>query len=108
MHSENSFLIVRKFISDFCGISDLNSIKPDKTLSGLGLYGDDKLEFMESFFNTFEIENTNFDWGKYIEPERGFISLEGFFRFIFGKPNEKKEFEITVGQLIVAFDKKAW
>lgn len=108
MYSENSFIIVKKFISDFCGISDLDAIKPEKTLSELGLYGDDKLEFMQSFFNDFKIDNTSFDWKKYIEPEGGFISITGIFKFLFGKTAKKESFEISVEDLIVSFEKKKW
>lgn len=108
MYSEKSFVIVKKFISDFCVIPDLSTIKPEKTLSELGLYGDDKLEFMQSFFNAFEISSTNFDWKKYIEPEGGFISIVGIFKLIFGKSKEKKDFEISVEDLILAFEKKEW
>lgn len=108
MYSENSFVIVKKFISDFCGIVDLDVIKPEKTLSELGLYGDDKLEFMQSFFNDFKIDNTSFDWKKYIEPEGSFISITGIFKFIFGKSAKKEGFEISVEDLIVSFEKKRW
>lgn len=108
MYSENSFIIVKKFISNFCGILDLNTIKPEKTLSELGLYGDDKFEFMQSFFNTFKIDNTSFDWNKYIEPEGGFMSIIGLFKFIFRKTTENKAFEISVEDLIFAFEKKVW
>lgn len=108
MYSENSFMIVKKFISNFCGILDLNTIKPEKTLSELGLYGDDKLEFMQSFFYDFKIDNTSFDWKKHIEPEGGFISITGVFKFIFGKTTEKKDFEISVEDLIYALEKKVW
>lgn len=108
MYSENSSIIVKKFISNFCGILDLNAIEPEKTLSELGLYGDDKLEFMESFFNSFKIENTNFDWKKYIEPEGGFMSITGFWKFVFGKSTKKEDNEISVEDLIFAYEKKVW
>lgn len=108
MYSEKSFIIVRNFISEFCGIKNLKTIKKEKTLSELGLYGDDKLEFMQSFFSSFDIDCTSFEWKKYIESEGGFINIKGFYRFIWGKSKEKDEFEISVEELIYSFEKKVW
>ena len=99
---------VTNFISEYWRIKDKDSIKANKSLSDLGFYGDDKLEFIESFFEYFNIEHSNFDYNKYIEPEKGFFNPFSLIKLLFGYREKSPYEEITINDLINSLNNKKW
>ena len=99
---------VVNFVSEYWKIRDKNSIKANTSLSNLGFYGDDKLEFIESFFSSFGIDYSDFDYNRYIEPEKGFFNPFSLVKLLFGYYEKNIYEEITIEDLTNALNSKKW
>jgi hypothetical protein len=107
----SNFRKVIDFITDFWGKIPVEKINGDTSLSDLGFFGDDKLEFMQMFFLKFDIDNSSFNRHLYIEPESGFLSIISLRNFFFGEREQKVDFnhrEISISQLVNAVENKKW
>lgn len=100
--------IVQQFIQNFWGIKDKKRLQIDTNLSDLGFYGDDKLEFVQKFFNDFDIDFSDFEEDKYIEPEKGFLSPINLIKRVFSSKKEDEVKEIKIKDLVLALENKKW
>jgi hypothetical protein len=75
----------------------------------LGVDGDDALEFFENFSQEFQVDLSNFHFGKYFGTEASFnpLLLLTIGSIIFNEPKQKLE-TITVKDLITAAIAKKW
>lgn len=60
----------------------------------LNIYGEEAVEFLESFSKTFNVNIERFNFDKYFNPEMDKISL--FFKNVFNKENK---IELTINDL---------
>lgn len=65
---EDTFLILQVYISKYWTCS-ITNIKANTTLDDLGMFGDDKLDFLNDYSREFNVDISGFDFDKYIEPE---------------------------------------
>lgn len=94
------------FITNYWGEIYQSKQSSDTTLSDLGFYGDDKKEFMESFFTKYGIEGSSFNHQKYIEPEYNY--WWPFLRGLFFKIKRPDVLEIKISDLANALVTKKW
>lgn len=74
----------------------------------LGQHGDDADEFMEKYFDTFNVARGDYDFRRYFFMEgEGFIS-HFFQKFILRRPHSLKREVMTVGMLYRAIVKGKW
>ena len=100
MDSEFNQLAV--FISDFWSYN-INKITKEKSLDNLGMYADDKKEFLMRFFKKFNIQHDNINFEKFCEPE-----IFNPFFFLGNKEKNKERKMITVNHLFAVMRKKEW
>lgn len=65
---EDTFQILQVYISKYWTCS-ITKIKINTTLDDLGMFGDDKLDFLNDYSREFNVDISGFDFDKYIEPE---------------------------------------
>jgi len=93
---------IKDFVSDFWSYKK-DKIKIEKSLDDLGMYGDDKRDFLMSFIHKFNIESSNLDYDKYCEKE-----VFNPLKLLFYKKINKEVIEITIKHLIKVAEKKVW
>ena len=93
---------LKDFVRDFWSYKK-DKIKIEKSLDDLGMYGDDKRDFLICFIHKFNIESSNLDYDKYCEKET-FNPL----RFLFSKKTDQEKPKITIKHLIEVAEKKVW
>lgn len=90
------------YISNYWNCS-IDELLPQTTLDDIGMYGDDKLDFIKGFVNEFQLDLTHFSFEKYIDDEGG-----GFLRnLLFGNKLRKIE-PISIEMLIKCVDLGIW
>lgn len=100
---------VLKFIEDYWGVKRIQTYSLNTSLSDIGFFGDDKKEFLISFFKNFKIDYSNFNFEEYVEPESNFFRPVSFLTSLFHKKMIKNEFkEITFNDLIKSLENKKW
>ena len=93
---------LKEFISDFWSYKK-DKITSDKSLDDLGMYGDDKKDFLIFFIKKFDIDSINLDYNKYCESET-FNPLS----FLFIRMKEKNKVKLTIEHLVKVAEKKIW
>lgn len=93
---------IKDFVSDFWSYKK-DKIKIEKSLDDLGMYGDDKRDFLMSFIHKFNIESSNLDYDKYCEPE-----VFNPLRFIFFRKEDEQIVEITISHLVEVIKRQKW
>jgi len=93
----DKFIDLKKFISDFCGIS-VNKIAADSKLeSDLRLYGDDTVELILAYSKKYNVDISQFQGKNFIAPEGD--TVLPFIANMFTK-SKKKRMDITVLNLL--------
>jgi hypothetical protein len=100
---ENEFLQLREFLSVFWSYNK-RKISINNSLDDLGMYGDDKRDFLKSFVRTFNIESANLNYNKFCEPE----VFNPFSALI--KKNKKDEIilKVSLSHLVNVMKEKKW
>lgn len=99
---ENVFEELRDFLSDYWSYKK-EKITMNKSLDDLGMFGDDKRDFLLSFNERFNIESKDLDLEKYCEPE-----TFNPFRFLFFKKRSDDKIKIKINHLLDVMMKKKW
>lgn len=103
---------VKEMLSEYSGlaVSEINGY--DLIEFGLGLTGDDIFEFLEKYFEEFEVSHENFEFSDYFHDEWHtlnfpIIVVRNFFHIVTGK-HYPRTIPVTVGDLIRAAKKGYW
>ena len=99
---EKEFKELRDFLSVFWSYKK-DKITINKSLDDLGMYGDDKRDFLKSFVEKFNVNFSDLNYDKFCEPER-FNPLK---RIFIKSKNEEKTI-ITIEHLINVIKRKEW
>jgi hypothetical protein len=103
--NELNFDEIQSFVSEFRGTKK-EELTPETTLYwDLRIYGDDAIEFMEAFFNRYEIDFTDFYITKYFRQEGH--SIVDLYYSLF-KPEKLKFPPITLQHLLEVAKAKKW
>ncbi|WP_410221846.1 DUF1493 family protein [Pedobacter sp.] len=92
---------VKEFISAFWSYNK-NKITIEKSLDDLGMYGDDKKDFLMSFIEKFNIEASDLDYDKFCE-----LEIFNPLKILFFRKNDEKP-KIKIEHLINVVKKKRW
>ena len=97
------------FIREEACISSKKPITDDMdVVYSLGQHGDDADEFMEKYFNIFNVDRGDYDFRRYFFMEgEGFIS-HLFQKYILKKPHSLKRETMTVRMLYKAILQRKW
>ena len=98
---------VFKFVSNYWSY-DVNKLTPTKTLDELGLFGDDKYDFIVEFSKDFNLDITGFPFINYVENEGDTLGIGIFFKKYILRQKNKKIYEISIAKLIKWVDKGSW
>ncbi|SHJ23331.1 Protein of unknown function [Cruoricaptor ignavus] len=101
----NNYNVIIDYISNEIGI-DKKKLNVNKSLSDLGLDGDDVSEFLLKFFKTFSLEYDKANFNKFIPKESGFF-INTLINLFF-KKEQRNENEIYIKDLILALDNGHW
>lgn len=65
---ETTFEILQNYIRKYwsCSVTEVNL---NASLDDLGMFGDDKIDFLNDYSKTFNVDLSGFDFNKYIESE---------------------------------------
>jgi len=103
--NELNFEEIQSLVSEFCAIKK-KKLTPEAALYwDLGIYGDDAIEFMEAFFNKYDIDYTGFCFDKYFLPED---SVRQLFHRLFNSRESSKYLPITLQHLFEVAKAKKW
>lgn len=97
---EKEFKELKEFLCTFWSYKK-GKITVEKSLDDLGMYGDDKREFLMSFIEKFNIEASGLDYDKFCESE--IFNPMKLFSF-----KKREKIEINIGHLIDIIKKKKW
>lgn len=105
-----NFNLLKDFIGHYL------SLKKDKivaitTLDDLGMFGNDKYDFLIDYSKKFNVDISNLKYDLYIEPEPSLIMhLDNFSRFLFNKKltNKYDVKTISVEMLVSSMEKGKW
>lgn len=106
---DKSWESLELFIRKKADISSKKPIKPDMSVVyDLGQEGDDADSFMNCFFDTFDVDEGDYDFRRYF-----FMEGEGLFyhlvkKYIFRKPHSLKREPLTVQMLYEAMTRGTW
>ena len=78
---------------------DINKLRLNTTLDDIGMFGDDKYDFLIDFGNEYNLDMIDFPFGKYIDDEGDILSIGFFLKKLF-KGESKKQEKITIQMLI--------
>ena len=79
---------------------DINKLTINKSLDDLGMYGDDKYDFIIDFAKAFNLNINEFPFDKYIEDEGDFFGIGAFIKKnIFNKKSRDIK-PITISMLL--------
>ena len=82
---EDTFQKLQLYISKYSKCS-ITKIKTKTTLDELGMFGDDKLDFINDYSREFNVDISGFNIDKYIEPEPDMsLHIDAIYRFFFNK-----------------------
>jgi hypothetical protein len=111
----NSYNIVVNYLAKEFKLNKSKLNLETSLMSGIGLDGDDVLDFLLEFFKEFGIEYEQTNYRDFIPPERGSLATLLLFPLyllfpLFGKKKRRKidKNEIFVKDLVVSLDKKKW
>src|SRR5690554_2082530 len=93
---------LKQFFKDEWSVKE-SKIALEKSLDDLGMYGDDKRDFLKSFFEKFNIESNNINYDKFCEPE-----VFNPLRFIFFRKEDEQIVEITISHLVEVIKRQKW
>ncbi|CVK16173.1 Protein of unknown function (DUF1493) [Apibacter mensalis] len=93
---------VKIFIGKYWNFK-LDKLKLETTLDDIGMFGDDKYEFIIDFTKEFNLSIKQFPFDKYIDDEGGYFIR----KFLFGKKLRKIQ-PITLLMLVNWVDKGYW
>ena len=98
---------ILNFISEYWSY-DINKLTEYKSLDDLGMYGDDKYDFIIDFAKVFDFNIEEFPFDKYVEDESDFWGIGSLInKIIFNKkPREIKP--ITISMLIKWAENGYW
>ncbi|MCB9202143.1 MAG: DUF1493 family protein [Flavobacteriales bacterium] len=99
---EKEFDELKEFLGDFFSYKK-NKITIEMSLDDLGMYGDDKRDFLQSFLQRFNIESSNLDYDKFCELET-FNPIKNLF---FSKKDDKI-IKISINHLVNVIKSKKW
>ncbi|NML34091.1 DUF1493 family protein [Paraburkholderia antibiotica] len=100
---------LEKFIREETGISDRKPVERNlDVVFDLGQEGDEADEFMGKFFERFEIEVGDYDFGLYFMMEGEGLLYHLFRKFIRRKPHTFRREVLTVGMLYNVILKGKW
>jgi acyl carrier protein len=104
---ENISLQVNSFIASRLNVS-LETLMPDTRLrEDLGVDGDDAIEFLEDFAETFGVDMTDFRFSKHFGPEAGFNPF--YYAYISLLKKRKVDTSpITISDLTTMAAAKRW
>lgn len=91
---------VKKFIKEYwnCNIDKLNL---NTRLDDIGMYGDDKYDFIIDFSKNFKLKiDEDFSFKDYIDDESDYLGIGYIFEKIFLKEKKKKIKTINISKLI--------
>jgi len=97
----NTWETISKISSDFTGLSKAKMDKTTRIELDLGITGDDAVDFLELFVDTFSVEVSGFNISHFFGGE-GFdpIGISVLVRKILKRPKPKRsEHELTLGDL---------
>jgi hypothetical protein len=97
-------------------IFDYWSFKKDKifektTLDDMGMFGNDKYDFLVDFSKKFNVDISNIKFELYVEPEPSLIMhLDSFMRFFFKRKLTQKYDvkDISIEMLVNSMEKGKW
>ena len=101
---------VRQFISNYWSY-DIGKISLNTTIDDLGLYGDDKYDFLLEFSRRFDLDSSKINYINYIDNEPNLVmQIREIFRYIFKKKNNDSDtiIPITVKMLVDSVDNGEW
>ncbi|AYO58000.1 hypothetical protein CO230_07600 [Chryseobacterium sp. 6424] len=101
----NNYNAIVDYLSNEIGI-DKKKININKSLSDLGLDGDDVAELLLKFFKTFNIEYNKDSFNKFIPKESGFFI--NTLVHLFFKKEPQIENEIYIKDLVSTLDNGYW
>ncbi len=93
---------IKIFISKYWGYK-LEKLKLQTTLDDIGMFGDDKYNFIVDFAKEFNLNIEGFPFNKYIDDEGG-----NFIRRILFKKRLRKIYPITILMLISWVEGRSW
>ncbi len=97
------------FIREEACISPKKPITDDMdVVYSLGQHGDDADEFMEKYFDTFEVDRGDYDFRRYFFMEGEGLISHLFQKFILRRPHSLKRETMTVGMLYKAILHRKW
>lgn len=106
----NNIYLLKGFIYEYWSFNK-NKIFEKTTLDDLGMFGDDKYDFLIEFSKKFNVDISNIKFELYVEPEPSLLMyLDSFMRCFFKKKltekyNVKK---ITIEMLVNSIEKGKW
>lgn len=89
---------LKDFISDYWRYKR-HKIEDSTTLDKLGMYGDDKYDFLIDMGKEFNVDMTDFLFDKYVDDEADFWGVGEAIRKLFGK-KIRKIYPITIQELV--------
>lgn len=89
---------LKDFISDYWRYKR-HKIEDSTTLDKLGMYGDDKYDFLIYMGKEFNVDMTDFPFDKYVDDEADFWGVCEAIRKLFGK-KIRKIYPITIQELV--------
>ncbi|MPT36670.1 MAG: DUF1493 family protein [Flavobacterium sp.] len=98
---EKEFNELKLFLSEFWSYN-ITKIKEEYSLDDLGMYGDDKRDFLKAFFEKFDIDSEDMNYEKFCEPE-----IFNPLSFIFKKMKNEK-IKIPINHLVSVIKKRKW
>ena len=85
LNDDERLIDLKKFISNYWSY-DINKITLEKSLDDMGMYGDDKYEFLIEFSEFYSVDISNLNFQDYVEPEPTILThLDTLSRFFFKK-----------------------
>lgn|SRR5690554_2924335 len=94
---------LKQFFKDEWSVKE-SKIALEKTLDNLGMYGDDKRDFLISFFKKFNIKSDDINYDKFCEPEI-FNPLKLIF---FSRRKSEDNIKITIKHLVEVIKIGRW
>jgi len=93
---------VKTFICEYWSYK-LDKLKLETTLDDIGMFGDDKYDFIISFCKKFNLNTERFPFDKYVDDEGGY-----FIRKLLFRKEKRKIYPISILVLINWIEKGYW
>lgn len=98
------YMLVKIFISQYLNIDENMLQENIRLFHDLGLYGNEAIDFLNSFSYAFNVDMSNFIFDKYFGMGNGFTTI---LYFLF-RNKELINHPITLGDLAVVAKEKKW